>query len=279
MVLNKVLTPIHTDTSERIYLICDSLDAEMAGWIGQKEQDGHIRTARFHGSNFRDSQMNYGVNKKELCAIQDSIKHLRDVLQGHPVTIVTNYKTVTGFLKSLQPNPLRIRWQESQSQLDTTMDHLEEKNHVIAAALTRIYRPIKIPTTRDFTSPLDNMQSSVAQLPVTINNLTFPTRYLHIPLPTIISHTTMSSKHDNRITAVNRTRTYDESDSESWKLLNITEQWDVRTRPLTSQLQQAATANRQPLATPSAAAVNRPRQEVPSAVVVTNAIATRAQAQ
>lgn len=223
--------------------------------------------------------MNYGVRKKEVCAIQDSIKHFRGVLQGHPVTIVTDYKTLPGFLKSLQPNPMRIRWQESPSQLDTTMDHLEEKKHVIAAALTRIYRPIKIPTTRDFTSPLDNMQSSVAQLPVTINDLTFPTRYLHIPLPTIISHTTMPSKNDNRITAGNRTRTYAESDSESWKLLNIKQQQDDRTRPLTSQLQQEDTANRQPLATPSAAVVNRPRQEATSAVVVTNAIATRAQAQ
>ena len=49
----------------------------------------------------------------------DSVRHRIGVLQGHPVSIITDYQPLTAFLKSLQTNPIRIRWQESLSQLGT----------------------------------------------------------------------------------------------------------------------------------------------------------------
>ena len=107
-----------------------------------------------------------------------------------------------------------IRWQESLRQLDTTIEHLEGKKHVIADALSRIYNHIKIPPTRDSFSPPDNRHSFTAQLPVITNHLTFPTPYLHTPLPTITSYTTLPTQTNNRITAGNSIRRYDEDDPE-----------------------------------------------------------------
>ena len=89
----------------------------------------------------------------------------------------------------------------------------------------------------------------------------------------------MSYQTNNRITASNSTRRYDKDDLEYWEFLDITYQENNRTRALTSQLQQAARANRQPLATLSATAVNRLWQAATSAAVATNATTTRAQAQ
>ena len=172
-----------------------------------------------------------------------------------------------------------IRAQESLSQLDTTIVHLEGKKNVIADALSRIYNPIKMTPTRDSFSPPDNSHGFTAQLPVIINYLTSTTHYLHIPLPTITSYTTMPTHANNRITAGNSNRRYVADDREYFEFLDINLQEVVRTRPLTSQLQHATKANRPPLATFSAAAVNNLKQAATSVAVASNATTTRAQAQ
>ena len=120
---NKVLKPINPDPSQSIYLLCDLSDTGIAGWIGQKQEGGLIRPARFHSRKFNDSQMNYGVSKKELFAIVDSVRHFRGVLQVHPVTIMSDHRPLLGFMKSLQTNPIMIRWQESLSQLNITIEY------------------------------------------------------------------------------------------------------------------------------------------------------------
>ena len=226
--------------------------------------------------------MNYGVTKKELFAIVDSVRQFREVLQGHPITIVTDHRLLLGFMKSLQTNPMLIRCQESLSQLDITIKYLEGKKNSIADSLSRIYNPIKMPPTRDTTSSSGNRHSPTEQLPVTTNHLILPTPYIPIPLPIITcSTTTIPSPTNNRVTAGNRTRRYEDDDPEYWEFLNINHQEDHRTRALTSQLQQPARAYRQPLSTLSPAAVNRLRQtptEEPVATT-TNATTTRAQAQ
>ena len=211
-----------------------------------------------------------------------SVRHFREVLQGYPVTIVTDHRPLLGFMKSLQTNPMMIMWQESLSQLHITIEYLEGKKNIIADDLSRIYNHIKIQPTRDSTSSPDNRHSSTAQLPVTTNDLIFPTRHHTIPLPMFTAcTTTMSCQSRNRVTAGNSTRRYEEDDPEYWELLDINHQEDARTSALTSQLQQAARANRQPLAQLSAAAVNRLRQVATEATVArtTNATTTRAQAQ
>ena len=68
---NKVLEPIDTNPDQRIYLICDSSNIGLSGWIGQMQDDGKIRPARFHSKKFHNAQMNYEMTKKELLAIVD----------------------------------------------------------------------------------------------------------------------------------------------------------------------------------------------------------------
>ena len=89
----------------------------------------------------------------------------------------------------------------------------------------------------------------------------------------------MPSQTNIRITVGNSIIKYYEDDPEYGEFLDINHQEVARTRALTRQLQQAARANMQPLATLSAVAVNRLKQPSTSAAVATNVTTTRAPAQ
>ena len=159
------------------------------------------------------------------------------------------------------------------------MEYLKGKEHIMADALSRIYNPINIPPTRDTSSPPENRYSVSAQLPFITNHVPILTPYVDIPLPTFISYATMHSQTNYRLTASNSTRRYDEDDGAYREILDINHQQDDRTRALTRQLQQAARAKGQSLATLAGAAGNRLRQATTSAAVVINASTTRVQAQ
>ena len=105
--------------------MCDSSDTGIAEWICPQQDDGLMRCARSLSRKFTDSQMNYLVNKKELLALVDSVRHSRGVSRGHPVTIVTDHRLLLAFMQSLQTNPILIRWQGCLSPLDSTIEYLE----------------------------------------------------------------------------------------------------------------------------------------------------------
>ena len=127
---NKVLKPINPNPNQRIYLICNSSNRGLSGWIDQMQDNGIITPARFHSKKFHNAQMNYGIIKKEFLAIVDSVRHFRGVLQGHTVTIIIDHQPLVAFMSSLQTNQMMIRWQESLSQLDITIEHIDRKSVV-----------------------------------------------------------------------------------------------------------------------------------------------------
>ena len=135
------------DPDQRIYLICYSSNIGLSGWIGQMQNDGMIRPARFHCKKFNNSQMNYVITKKELLEILDTVRHFRGVLQGHPVIILTDHQPLVVFISSLQTNQIMIRWQERLSQLDITIEHIDGKKNVIADALSRTYKESPSPSS------------------------------------------------------------------------------------------------------------------------------------
>ena len=111
-------------------------------------EDSLIKPGRLHSRTFRGLRMNYLVYKKQLFAIVNRLRHFRGVLSGYPVTIVTDPMPLPGFLKSLQTNPMLIRWQGSLTQLDASMEPLEGKENVIADAVSSMYNRIPITQTK-----------------------------------------------------------------------------------------------------------------------------------
>ena len=146
MMYNKVHKTINPDPDQRIYLICDASNIGLSGWIGQMQDDGIIWLARFHCKKFNNAQMNYGITKKELLGIVDSVMHFREVLQGHPVTILTDHQPLVGFMYSLQTNQMMMRWPESPPRLVITIEDIDSKTNVIADALSRTYKESASPS-------------------------------------------------------------------------------------------------------------------------------------
>ena len=122
---NKVLQPSNLAPDQIIYLVCDSSNMGLSGWIGQMQHDGMIRPARFHSKKFYNAQKNYGITKKELPAIVDLVRYFRGVLQVHPVTILTDHQPLVAFMSSLQTDQMIMRWQESLDQLDITIEQID----------------------------------------------------------------------------------------------------------------------------------------------------------
>ena len=112
------------------------------------QDDGMIRSVRFHSKKFNNAQMNYGITKKELLAIVDSVRHFTSVLQVHPVTILTDHQPLVAFMSCLQTNQIIIRWQESLSKLDIIMEHTDGKKNVIADVLSRRHKVSPSPSSQ-----------------------------------------------------------------------------------------------------------------------------------
>ena len=104
------------------------------------QDDCIIRPARVHYKKLNNAQMNYGITKKALLAIVDLVRNCRGVLQAHPIAILTDHQPLVACMFSLQTNQLMIMWQESLSQLDITIEHIDGKKNLIADALSRIHK-------------------------------------------------------------------------------------------------------------------------------------------
>ena len=228
---NKILKPINPDPDQSIYLVCDSSNIGLSGGIGQMQDDGMIRPARFHSKKFNNSQMHYGITKKELLAIVDSVRHFRGVLRGHPVTILTDHQPLVGFMCSLQTNQMMIRWQESLRQLDITIEHIDGKKNVMADALSRTYKESSSPSSEQSLRSTDNSNSTPVLPTITSQHLTanLPTS---TTLPTTLPITTMPSQTTPRSRMSNMTGRYentDKYDREDWEL-NVNTQSDESRR-------------------------------------------------
>ena len=241
---NTVLKPINPDPDQRIYLICNSSNIGLSGWIGQMHDDGIIRPGRFHSKKFNNTQMKYGITRKELLAIVDSVRNFRGVLQGHPVTILTDYQPLIPFMSSLQTNQMIIRWQESLSQLDINIEHIDGKKNVIADALSRTYKESPCPPSEQSPLSADHSNSTLVLPTITPQHLT-----VNVPMSTTLPFTTtMPSQPTPRRRMSNmssRYETTDKYDPDDWELkINSESDGNRRVRAPTQRLRSGAAAAR-----------------------------------
>ena len=184
--------------------------------------DGIIRPARFHSKKFNNAQMNYEITTKELLAIVDSVRHCRGVLQGHPGTILTDHRPLVACMSFLQSNRIIIRWEECQSQLDITIEHIDGKQNVIADALSRTYKESPSPSFEQSLLSTDHSNSTPVIPTTTTQHLTVdpPTSTTLPTITTIPSQTTPRTRMSNM---TGRYQDTDEYDPKDWELKVNTE--------------------------------------------------------
>ena len=181
------------------------------------QDDGKIRPARFHSKKFNNAQMNYGITKKELLAVVDSVRHFSGVLQGHPVTVLTDHQALVNFMNSLQTNQMMIRWQERLGELDITIEHIDGKQSMIADTLSRAYKEPPPPSPEQSPPPTDHFYSTPVLPTTTTQDLTVNLRTSTTSHPS----TTMPSQITSRQRMSNLTGRYEDSDkydAENWEL-------------------------------------------------------------
>src|SRR5205807_8922149 len=130
------------------------------------------RPAGFHSRKLNPGQVNYTTIDKELLAIVDSLRHIQGQLQGHKITIRTDHQALVSFMKNIQTNQMKRRWQEFMSQFDITLEHIKGEDNAIADLLSRAYKPQDSPPTQ--LPPHSPSDHSV--LPPVVTNH-FPTVY------------------------------------------------------------------------------------------------------
>ena len=123
------------------------------------QDDGMISPTRVHSKEFNNVQMNYGITKKQLVAIVDSVRHFTGMLLAHPVTILTDDRPLVAFMSSLQTNQMMIRWQERLSQLDITIEHIDGKMNVIGVALGSTHQESPSPSSEQSLLSTDHSNS------------------------------------------------------------------------------------------------------------------------
>ena len=219
---NKVLKPINPDPAQKIYLICDSSNIGLSGWIAQKQDDGMIRPARFHSKKFKHAQINYGITIKELLAIVDSVGYFRGVLPGHPVPILTDQQPLVAFMSSLQTNQMMISWQESLSQLDINIEHIDCKKNIIADALSSTYKESPSPSWEQSLLSTDHSKSTPVLPTISLQHppINLPTSTT-LPFTTTIASPTRRNGRMSNLTS--RYEDSDEHDREDWELKIDTE--------------------------------------------------------
>ena len=107
-------------------------------------------------------------------------RHRRCVLHEYSVTIATKYGPLCVSIKTPHTNSMLITWQESLPYLETTIEYLAPKQHVLPDTLSRKFNSINIPPTRYSISFTGDKYSSIAKLQIMTHNIKYPTPYIHI---------------------------------------------------------------------------------------------------
>ena len=120
---------------------------------------------------------------------------------------------------------MMIRWQESLSQLDITIDHIDGKKNVIADALSRTYKESPCPASEESLLSTNHYNSTPVLPTTTTQHLT------DNPSSTTLPTTAMPSQTTPRRRMSNITGKYedtDEYDPEDWELTIKTESDETR---------------------------------------------------
>ena len=165
----------------------------------------------------------------------------------HPVTILTDNQPLLFFMSCLQTNQMMIRWQESLSQLDISIEHMDGKINVIADAPSRTYKESLSPFSKQ--SLLSTDHSSCTQvLPTTTTQhliINFPTSTTLPFITSMPSQTTPNRRMSNMTGRYENTHEYNPED---WELKINTESDENRRvcRPSLQLRTEAVAARRTP---------------------------------
>lgn len=149
--LQRASTLFHPVANAPLALCCDASDT-CVGAVLQQHVDNSWKPIAYYSKALSTVQQKYSTYDRELLAIFMSLKHFRNLHEGHPLIIYTDHKPlVYAFSKICTNNesPRRTRQLMFISEFTTDIRHIDGSNNIVADALSRV-ETIVCPTTIDY---------------------------------------------------------------------------------------------------------------------------------
>lgn len=132
-------TLLHFVSDEHpIQLTCDASGTAIGGVLEQVV-GGEVRPIAFHSEKLSPSQQRWSTYDRELYALFSSVVHFESLIQGFPVTLVTDHRPLLPMFHMKKRIILerRSRWIEFISQFTTEIRHISGSQNAVADALSR----------------------------------------------------------------------------------------------------------------------------------------------
>lgn len=115
-----------------------SHDPGAIGAVLSQEQDGLERVIAYGARKLKASEANYSSHKGELLAVIFFMRHWKYYLQYRPFILRTDHEALKWIHKIEEPKGMILRWLETLSNFDFSVEFRKGKRHGNADALSRV---------------------------------------------------------------------------------------------------------------------------------------------
>jgi transposase InsO family protein len=127
------------DPDKKIVLETDASDYAIGACLNQVDDQGKLHPVMYDSRKLSPAELNYDVHDKELLAIVEAFVKWRVYLEGskYPVQVITDHKNLIYFTTTKILNRRQVRWSETLSSYNFTIQYRKGSENGRADALSR----------------------------------------------------------------------------------------------------------------------------------------------
>ncbi len=165
----------YPDFSKQFDIYTDASDYQLGAVITQNE-----KPIAFYSRKLTAVQQRYTTTERELLAIVETLKEVRNILLGQTIKVFTDHQNLT--YKTFNTNRV-MRWRLLLEEYGPELIHLPGKTNIVADALSRLDLKPLTPQPDTFVGLLTNNAELFAQ-----TNRDLPAEYFPLTFKNICKH-------------------------------------------------------------------------------------------
>ncbi len=133
-------TPIlaFPDYTQPFIRCTDAYALEIGAVLMQSFEDPRPRVIAYASRVLNSAESKYSVTHLEALAVVWALKHFRDMIFGHPITVYTDHSAVTQLFSGKNLTGRLARWYVTVMQFEPVIQYLPGKDNVPFAAVSQI---------------------------------------------------------------------------------------------------------------------------------------------